>query len=241
MSQIKSAILILCFVLTYYGLDASNKSAIYTAFIKNDFRVWKAEIDRIQRIKNKSNNQMLELINYQYGYIGWCLELKKEKEARKYLDLLTNNNRILERWNYKPGLVNAYKAAIYGFHVRLDRMKAPYYGPLSVNYLNKAMDLDANNWFIHILEGNTRYYMPTIFGGSKSEALKSFLKAKNLMEENITLISDNWNYMNLLISIAKSYTELGNFLMAEKYYQKIIRIEPNILLAKNKLEPKLKK
>ena len=51
------------------------------------------------------------------------------------------------------------------------------------------------------------------------------------------MIKKDWNYLHLLTNIATSYTEINEYDKAEKYYQLILKIEPNYLWVKNKLYP----
>ena len=46
---------------------------------------WKIIIDKMESKPDKSEIFILELVNYQYGYIGWCLENDDKVQAKKYL------------------------------------------------------------------------------------------------------------------------------------------------------------
>jgi tetratricopeptide (TPR) repeat protein len=81
--------------------------------------------------------------------------------------------------------------------------------------------------------------MPPIFGGSKKEALDYYLKAQKIMEKDATDIVENWNYLNLLISIAQSYYYLDDYLTSIKYLKKIMKIEPGFNYVKNELYPQV--
>jgi tetratricopeptide (TPR) repeat protein len=184
---------------------------------------WKNLIDQINTIKNKSNDLVLELVNYQYGYVAWCIGNKKEEEAEKYLDLAEENVKFLEKGKYNLSMVNAYKAAFYGFRIGLNSFVAPFVGRKSMNCAKMAMQLDANNPFGYVQYANVQYYMPSMFGGSKSDALNHYLKAKDLMEKS-TAISEDWNYISLLTIIGKAYWDLGNLQTAKMYFEKILKI-----------------
>jgi tetratricopeptide (TPR) repeat protein len=229
-------------IFSLFGLGhAYAQSTVYDAFVANDLGKWKQHIDVIEQQNPSSNQQLLSLVNYQYGYIGWCLREKQDNEAEKYLNKLGSNLQKLEKRKYKTHLINAYWSAYYGFKVRLNRLKAPYYGPKSVNYSNKAVEENANHWFILMQQANIENYMPSIFGGSNTKAISYYVKARKQMEKNPKLISGNWNYLNLLITIAETYTELEKYELAEAYYKKILNIEPGIRIVKDELYPTLRK
>ncbi|MBP6577255.1 MAG: tetratricopeptide repeat protein, partial [Chryseobacterium sp.] len=183
----------------------------------------------------------LELINYQYGYIGWCIGNKKNNVAEQYIQLGESNIAVLEKSGYKPSWINSYKSAFYGYKIGLNKLKAPFIGPKSVECAELSMKQDAENPYGFIQFANSQYYMPAVFGGSKSEALKYYMKAEKIMEKNQNQIKEDWNYLSLLSMIAIAYTELNDYKNAKEYYNKILNIEPNFLWVKNELYPKLLK
>ena len=64
---------------------ASPKSDIYQAYVSNNMTLWKKTIDRMNLQNPKSDELRIELLNYQYGYIGWCMGKKRHKEAESYI------------------------------------------------------------------------------------------------------------------------------------------------------------
>jgi tetratricopeptide (TPR) repeat protein len=202
---------------------------------------WKLVIDEMNLQNNKSNDFLLELVNYQYGYVGWCIDKDNDEQAEAYLALAEANLEILEKASYKLSLVNAYKSAFYGFHIGLNVFKAPFVGPKSVECAELAMKLDEKNPYGYIQYGNSQFYMPSAFGGSKTVALNYFNKAKLLMELDKTEMKDDWNYLNLLTMIAKAYTELHDYNAAKACYENLFRIEPNLMWVKNELYTELLK
>ena len=222
----------------FFG-TASNKSKVYKAYISNDMPSWKIVIDEMNRQPAKSNEFRLELLNYQYGYIAWCIGNKQKKQAENYLELGQKNIEFLEKLSYKPSVINSYKSAFYGFSIGLNVLKAPFIGPKSVECAKLAITQDASNPMGYIQYGNSQYYMPPLFGGSKSVALSYFLKAEQLMEKKHDQVKENWNYLSLLTIIAKAHTELNEKAKAKACYSKILKIEPEFLWVKNELYPEI--
>ncbi len=202
-------------------------------------RNWKSIIDRMDAVKNKNNVFLLELVNYQYGYIAWCIGNKKNDEAKYYLELAEKNISILSRETKNLSLVNSYKAAFYGYRIGLNRLSAPFIGPKSIDRANLAIKLDKENPFAYIQYANIQFYMPSVFGGSKNEAVTYYLKAQVLMEKNVSDIKENWNYLSLLTVIAQSYSYLNDYQSSILYLEKILKIEPEFGYVKNELYPQV--
>ncbi len=202
-------------------------------------RNWKSIIDRMDAVKNKNNVFLLELVNYQYGYIAWCIGNKKNDEAKYYLELAEKNISILSRETKNLSIVNSYKAAFYGYRIGLNRLLAPFIGPKSIDHANHAIKLDKENPFAYVQYANIQFYMPSVFGGSKNEAVTYYLKAQVLMEKNVSDIKENWNYLSLLTVIAQSYSYLNDYQSSIFYLEKILKIEPEFGYVKNELYPQV--
>jgi len=221
-------------------MDASNRADIYNAYISNRMDLWKKVID-VMHGDNLNNDVLAELINYQYGYIGYCIGFDKKDEARKYLNLAEKNLGILEKGKYNPSMIKAYRCAFYGFRLGLNKLSAPVNGLKSLENAKSAMALDSTNYFAHIQFGNVQFYMPAAFGGSKKEGIRYLLKAKKIMEKNPDDLIYNWNYLSLLVLIGQSYTYTNDMPSAKKVYESILEKEPAFLYVKNELYPELLK
>jgi tetratricopeptide (TPR) repeat protein len=228
-------------IMVTINLRASYKTDIYSSYITNNMTKWKAVIDDMNGQKNKDNDFIMELINYQYGYIAWCIGNDKNDLAEQYLTLAENQLALLEKKAYKLYLVNSYKAAFYGYRIGLNKLKAPFLGPKSINCAELSMKLDKNNPYGYIQYGNAQYHMPAVFGGSKVVALEYFNKAQSLMELSKDELKFDWNYLSLLTNIAMANSAIGNYNKAKAYYEKILKLEPNFLWVKNELYPELLK
>jgi len=238
--KIRTLILFLMITATA-GAEAQNKAEIYSAYISGDMEQWKNVIDRMEEVKSMDNSFLLELVNYQYGYIAWAIGVKQNSEARRYLKLAEANLAVLEGNRYKLSMVNAYKAAFYGYRIGLNVLQAPFIGPKSVESANLAMKLDPSNPYGYIQYGNSQYYMPAMFGGSKVEAIKHYLKAEELMASDEEFAENNWNYLNLLTVLAQAFSETGDPASAKEYYDKILKIEPGFIWVKDQLYKDLMK
>jgi tetratricopeptide (TPR) repeat protein len=234
----------LVFIFMFSGsihAPATNKSDIYQAYINGDMTRWKKVMDTMEQQNGKSNAFIMELINYQYGYIAWCIGNNKVKIAGEYLSLAEKNIKILEKQGYQISMVNAYKSAFYGYRIGLNKTKALFIGPKSMGCAHSAIKQDPENPFGYIQYGNIQYYIPAIFGGSVKVAVEYYLKALKLMESNEEQIKEDWNYLSLMTSIARAYTEMKDFPSAKTVYEKILKIEPRFIWVKDELYPQLLK
>lgn len=237
----KYLIILLVSCLSFFVLQASNKSDVYYGFIGNNMPLWKKTIDNMNLQKDKTNEFILELLNYQYGFIAWCIMTEQDDLAETYMELGEKNIQILEKTGKYSSLVNSYRAAFYGFQINISIFQAPLVGSKSVDCAKAAMKQDPNNPYGYIQYGNSQFFMPSVFGGSKLEALENFKKAEILMEKDKEGLKHNWNYLSLLSMIARSYEELEDYNNAKICYEKILKIEPEFLWVKKELYPELLK
>jgi tetratricopeptide (TPR) repeat protein len=234
--RLTMSILTILFCLSVKG---SFKSDIYSAYIGGDMKSWKQVMVKMENIKSVEPSFIMELLNYQYGYIAWCIGNKMNEEAEIYLDKAYENIEFLENIKYDLSMLYAYKAAFYGYLIGMNNFKAPFYGPKSYNCAENAIELNKNNPFAYLQYANVQFYMPSAFGGSKTEALEYFTRAEKLMELDKKQTIGDWNYLNLLTSIANAYKQMKQTETAKKYFEKILQIEPNYQWVKNNLYPQL--
>ena len=237
MERSKYIVTLILSTLIFQSLVANYKSDIYSAYISGDMSKWKNIIEQMNQQQEKTNDFLLELTNYQYGYIGWSIGNQKKKEAEKYLKKVEENLKILEKANYNMSVVNSYRSAVCGFYIGLNRFKAPVLGMKSIECAKSAMAQDKKNPFGYIQYGHCLFYMPSLFGGSKQEALTYFKKAEELMRQNENKIKYDWNYLSLLVLIGQSYMILKDYKQAKVYFDKAITAEPRFLWVKNELYP----
>lgn len=237
MERKKCTLILMIAFVSVYSLSAQYKLDIYNAYISNNMNDWKTTIDKMQEQEKKPDEFLLELINYQYGYIAWCLGNNEKKQAKTYLKLAEENLEKLEKLSLYPSYINAYKSAFYGYSIGLNKLKAPFTGPKSVDAAKQAMKENPDNPYGFIQYANAQFYMPPIFGGSKSEAVEYYKYAQSIMEKDRVELKNDWNYLSLLTNMAEAYTEMKEYDKADEYYKHILEIEPNFNWVKNELYP----
>lgn len=239
MERSKYILIVFLIVMAFKTPFAENRKDVYTAYVSNNMELWKTTINMMEKSASNDTDHLKELINFQYGYIAWCIGNDRNKEAQKYLDLAEINLNKLNETGTSPSLVEAYKAAFIGYKIGLMKIKAPFLGPESVKAADNALALDPQNWFAHVQYANIQFYMPSVFGGSKTEAINYYLKALSLLESDKNAISENWNYLNLLVVIGEAFEKMDQFKKAKYYYEKTLRVAPEFTWVKNELYPNI--
>jgi len=237
----KRNILIGLLLLHLIGLFAQNNERIYQAYITSNMGLWKKTIDSLEHTSHLVNAKKLDLLNYQYGYIGWCIDQNRNKEANEHISKARDIIKQLENDQYKLSMLQAYNSALIGFEIGISPYKAPFIGAKSQHYAEKSIAIDSSSALGYEQLGHIYYYKPKLFGGSKIEAVKYYEKALVLMETQALNLKANWNYLNLLATIVKAYIELEQYEMAMTYSLKALQVEPEFDWIKNTLHPQLLK
>jgi len=236
--QMKRVLLILMAILLSASTpDSGYRSDVYQGYVSNRMELWKNALDRMNESGNKTTELIAELLNYQYGYIGYCLGFNMKEEGKKYFELAQKNLDILEKDGYDLSAIHAYKSAFYGFRISLNKITAPVNGKKSIYDAKMAIKLNSENWLGYIQLGNTEFYRPSAIGGSKKRALGYYLKAKELLEQVPGNTSENWNYLQLMVVLGQTYTYLHDYPNAEAVYKNILKMEPGFVYVRDELYP----
>lgn len=230
----KRILLFLLILLSSVFASAQEKETIYRSYIVNDMASWKIIIDAMHTESNKNNERELELLNYEYGYIGWCIGNKRKSEARLYLNRSIERLGRLRKENYRVPILDAYDSAFLGFQIGLANLKAPRLGPRSLDFAKKSVATVDNNDLGFIQLGNIYYFMPPLFGGSKEKAIEYYLRAEKLMAADG---NGDWNYLALLVQLAGAFEETGKIDKAGSFYLKALSYEPGFSWVKDELYP----
>ncbi len=230
-------IFLILFCLGFTFVYGQNKS-IYDAYKSGDMLAWQSTMNAIEP---KTDAEILALINYQYGYTAWCIGQKRDDEAKKYLDSAQSLVKKLEKKDYHTSTLWAYKAAFVGFEIGIDPHRAPFIGLRSLAFAKQSTKADPSNYFAYLQLGNSAFYTPKVFGGSKKDAIGYYLHALELIEKDAQLLRDNWNYLNLLATIINAYYEMGDYERAQTYCTKALSVAPDFSWVKHTLYPKIRK
>jgi len=232
--MIQKMISLLIFIFTCTLVTAGEKETIYRAYLTNDMAVWKGTIEAMHVEADKSHERELELLNYEYGYVGWCIGNNRKSEAKIYMERSLERIDRLKAANYRLPLLQAYESAYLGFQIGLAKLKAPRLGPKSLDAAKASVANDDKNALGYIQLGNIDYFMPPLFGGSKERAIEHYLRAERLMASTG---KGDWNYLALLVQLATAYEETDNIAMADSFYRKALSLAPGFSWVKDELYP----
>jgi tetratricopeptide (TPR) repeat protein len=213
---------------------------VYESFISGDMEGWKNSIDQMENRKSDNGTFLSELVNYEYGYIGWCLGNNEKKQAKFYLEQMENNLKKLKNIEGATALYHAYMSAYYGFRIGLSPWRAPFWGPKSMEHAENALAADSLNFQANTEMGNIWNHMPALFGGSDEKALTYYKKAMDVFEKNeFQPEYKKWLYLNIVATTGQIEYEQKNYSKALQLYQKALKIEPKFKWVKNELLPEL--
>jgi len=216
------------------------QSIIYNSYISGNMENWGSAIKNMAEQKHNNTEYIIELINYQYGYIAWCIDHKKEREAGYFISEMEDNLTYLGKTAGETAIFHAYTAALYGFKIGLNNWKAPVFGKKSMHHAKTALEKDSLNVQANLEMGNIWNYMPEIFGGSKTKAMHYYSRALRIFENQYSELHNNWNYLNLLVLAGQTAHKRGHKQTAIDFYEKALKFEPQFQWVRNELLPPLK-
>ena len=170
---------------------------------------------------------LYDLLEAEYGYMGWLVSGKQKKEAEELLNNAEKHMAILEDQGLDNARFYSLKGAFYGFQIMLDPLKAPSLGKASMNANEKAMSLDPREPQVWMEKANMDYYRPAVFGGSKRKAVPSYEKAIELFESSSGRTRENWIYINCLAGLVVAYENTRKYSEAGEVYSKILQLAPS--------------
>lgn len=216
------------------------QNQIYQSFVNGDIPLWERTILELERYyqTNPREEVLYDLILARYGFIAFSLE-NEPSTARIHLDKA--ESELEKLFNYPSQQSNAYafQGAFLGFRISLRPLTAIRNGPRSYRAISDALEADPNNPVAWMETGNSRFYTPSTFGGSKQEALEAYLKAVQLFEKDLPN-NQRWLYLNSLVGLAKSYEYTDRKRFAIATYEKALTFEPELKWVRDELLPPLR-
>jgi len=190
--------------------------AFFESYRAGNMAPWPGLIDEMAKAKSTDVIWQTEMVKAMYGLVGYEFGLHDKEVARKYVnraDVYLDN--LLEKYPNNAQL-HSLAGAFYGYKIALAFYKAPFLGPKSMYYVDKAIELDPAEPMGYIEKGNSLQYRPAIFGGDKIEALKFYRKALALIESKDDSKCD-WQHMLLRAFILKNLYETNQTAEAEAF------------------------
>jgi tetratricopeptide (TPR) repeat protein len=237
-------LLTLAILLTLQVSNAQDyRSALYQSYLLEKLDAWKEIIEQMEEeyIRTSDTDLLFDLLEAEYGYMGWLVSEKKKKEAELVLRNAERHMSMLTQLGKDNARFYSLKGAFFGYQILLDPLKAPSLGKSSMEANERAMELDPKEPQVWLEKANMDYYRPAVFGGSKRKAVPNYEKAVALYEASPERTRENWVYMNSLVGLATAYENTRKFSEAGEVYRKLLRLEPSLKSVKEDLYPKFRK
>ena len=233
----------LCFIfispLQGYPGEEKYNCRYYDAYISGDMAEWPEWIRQMERDLEDHHQPGLcyDIVLAHYGYVAYLIGAGKDDAASDYIDSGEMHLDALSNFpEYRSGY-EAMRGAFIAFKIGLNRSKAVWLGPKSMDHINRAVELDSTNPVAWMEKANAEYHMPRIFGGSYGKAVEYYQKAVGFFEQHDAGIHCNWLYINALAWLARSYEKASMDTRAKLTYLKVLALEPDFQWVKEDLYP----
>jgi tetratricopeptide (TPR) repeat protein len=153
---------------------------------------------------------------------------RKNKLYERYIDsAMDKAEAVLEQrgeWSEAYALISLLE----GYRIAYNPVNAVTAGPKSFFAAEEAVKLDSTNPRAWLARGIVRLHMPGIFGGSTTEAIKSFKNALALFDQHPVGEANepNWGRLDAELWLGWAYHELGQTAEAVATYSKALSREP---------------
>lgn len=201
---------------------------LYQSYIQDEMYLWKGILAEMNREYDKKGELTLlyDLCFTYYGYIGYLISREEEKVAKTYLDQAMERADELEKaLDGRPDVL-ALQGALIGYRLVLNKFTSMFQGPKALKYINAAYESADTCFNCNVEMGNMKFYTPKILGGDKTEAIRHYKKAVDLLETSKLKTDHNWIYMNTVLLLANAYRETGQEDLACKLYKQMLEYEP---------------
>lgn len=205
------------------GID-STLQEIFSADSSNNTVLYYMAYTEYNLVAMSLNDDALDLFNRFYA------PAEKHAAAAAEIRGLSSEGKTLLAAIYMMKIAHNWTEAM--------SLTKPFYMLLA-----EAEQINPENPRTFYIRGMMKLKTPSMFGGSREEALKLFIKANALFEAEQTkkTIGPRWGYEGCLTWTGQAYAEDENLETAKFYYTKALEINPEYGWVKYKLLPELEK
>ncbi len=235
MEKIKLFLLILgtklIISLPNYAQDSQNEidSIIYKSYINEDL---KPVILLIKTLENKPANtkNTYLLLKSQYALLYFNSLYKHDDNIyEQYYSEAYQNAQTLKSIKQYSIFTNLILVGLYGIEIGESPLKGLRLGTKLDESLAIASINNKSDPLYWSQKGRSLCNKPAILGGNLSESINSFKKAILLYEKNLN--TNKWDYIDTHIQLVIAYLQSEDKLMARKYLNKILNLEPEFKMA----------
>ena len=216
------------------------QSRIYNAYLLKNMDSWKEVMEEmVEQYKVTPDKELLyEIIEVEYGYIAYCISVKRRKEAREVLERAVGYVNLILVNDEKNPRIYSLQGAFDGFRVYLEPFRAIKNRNRSIEANQMAIGLGPDEPQAWMEKANIAFYTPAILGGSKKRVVPLYEKAVRLFESAPERTVQNWIYLNCLTGLAIAYEKTGEIGKAGVIFRKLLEIEPNFSWVRDDLYPR---
>lgn len=208
-----------------------DHDVMFQAYLDNDMKRWGREIQKYIVRKDLTIDDKIYLSNYLYGYVAAVLESEKESVIESLIKVWEGYLKEIEAARGRRADVHVYRSAIAAYKFKLNSMLLAQ-GVRSFRELDKAFDIDSNNFLVLQLKGNVKFYLP----GSKKESIVWFECA---IKNADTHVAYRWNRCAVIVNLAQAYEKIGNKAKAIEICKNALIEEPNFIYLRDVYYPSL--
>jgi tetratricopeptide (TPR) repeat protein len=201
---------------------------LYQSYIQDEMYLWKGILAEMNREYDAEQDPSLlyDLCFTYYGYIGYLISQEEDKVAKTFLDKAMERTDELEKSLDGRADVLALQGALIGYRLVLSKFTTMFQGPKALKYINAAFQSADTCFNCNVEMGNMKFYTPKMLGGDKTEAIRHYKKAVDLLETSKLKTEHNWIYINTVLLLANAYKETGQEELACKLYKQMLEYEP---------------
>jgi tetratricopeptide (TPR) repeat protein len=227
------------FSISLLTLGMDYQSRIYQAYLDGEMNRWKYLMQEMESTYQETSDLKLleELVEAQYGYVAYCISVKRKKEARKVLNSALNHLDILIGQQPQNARFYTMQGALFGLKGILEPVRILKHAHASYKSNQIAYKLNPFEPHVWMEKANREFYAPSILGRSKLKAIPHYRKAVRLFEANPHQIEQNWIYLNCLAGLGLAYEHDGQWAQAANVYEKLLELEPTFRWIRDELYP----
>lgn len=212
------------------GQIATIDCRLTQSYMQQNMKSWNSFIDEmsIEIEKNHSVDLQFKRLIVRHLYLANLLfNDKNSKQIEIQLNGLEKDIEELSKTKKYEKTVLAFKSPYLAYAALNNPVTAVYRLPMCFSAAKTAISEAGNSPYAWAEYGNLQYCYALFIDGDFDDAVSSFKKAINLMEQNGLADSCNWYYLNSLLFLAKSYEDGKNYDKANQVYDKILSIRPD--------------
>ncbi len=240
MKKIFTLLLLFSVCIASTQAESNYREKTFDLFVSGNILQWEGLIDQMktdpdfQSLENKE-----ELLSYYYGLVGHLIDIKEKKHAREILDEALTIITPLVQQNPQNGRLAGLMANFQGYQIALSPLKATTLARSMLRYARNAEEMAPEDPEVNIWSANILFYMPDAFGGNTKQSKEYYCKALQLYDKDESLRTDNWMYLQLIITLGLVEEKSENYQKAHEYFSKAMALYPEYPHLKNVLYPRI--